>query len=372
VSDAQNQRAAAQQELAAAQDPPPAGANVIAADQAAETAAQDNLNAANQAVAQLTVTAPVAGTVAQILVPVGGYASPANPVATLAGSTETLTAQASPFQVETLDGKVGAKATVSLAVPGPPAPVAATLASIAPAADAATQETDVTFATPAALQSNAPVSIDIDLSQPAGPTVPADAIVDANGKAGVYVLTGVINPRSLGVKLPANVPAGTEVGKATFTAVSTGVTQDGVTQVLSGLTAGQTVVTTGQSDLASLSGSHEVAILPTSSPATNKSPSGATKPKGPGSKPKGPGHGRKSGHKRKAVRKVDVTVVALHGNRLTVSTPIGDKTFPIPAGVTIAERGKRVPLSELHHGEVLQVTLARKNGKLTVTSAAIQ
>ena len=374
VTDAQQQLHAAQAELANAQNPPAASSSVITADRAAVNAAQDNLNAANQAVAQLTVTAPVAGTVAQILVPVGGYASPNNPIATFAGSTETVTAQASPLQVTTLDGKIGAHATVSVAVPDPTSQVAATLTAIAPSVDATTQQTQVTFATNGSLQSNAPVTITVELTQPSGPTAPVDAIVNVGGQTGLYVLSGVLNPAALGVKLPANVPAGTEVGRATFTPITAGITEGATTQVLSGITAGQTIVTTGQSDLTALTGPQEVAILPTNTAKpTATTPSKPTEPTKSTSSPTTTPVAQTTPKAGKAAGAgIDVTVVAVHGSSLTVSTPIGQRTFTVPAGFTVTHDGKAVPLDQLRAGDVLKVTFAKVNGKRTPTSATLQ
>lgn len=368
VTDAQSQLSAAQAELANAQNPAPASSSVITADQAAVNAAQDNLNAANQADAQLTVTAPVAGTVAQILVPVGGYAGPNDPVATLAGSTETVTAQASPLQVATLDGKLGATATVSIAVPDPTSSVAATLTAIAPSVDATTQQTQLTFAADGSLQSNAPVTVTVELPQPSAPTVPADAIVNLDGQTGVYVLSDVLNPAALGVKLPAKVPAGTEVGRATFTPITTGITENGTTQVLTGIAAGATVVTSGQSDLTALNAPQEVAILPTkAAKPTATTPTKAT------SSPTTTPAAKTTPKAAKAGRAgIDVTVVAVHGSSLTVSTPIGQKTLTVPASFTITDNGKAIPLDQLRAGEVLKVTFAKVNGKRTPTSAALQ
>lgn len=366
---AEAQLAQAQSALAQAQSPRPQPSNVIAADQAAVNAAQDNLDAANQALAQLTVTSPIAGTVAQILVPVGGYAGPANPIATLAGSTETVTVQASPLQVSTLEHRTGAHAAVSLAVPDPTTQVSATLTAIGASADAATQQTPVTFAVDGSLEPNAPVTVTVELPQPPGPAVPGDAVVTVNGRRGVYVLTGILHPTSLGIKLPANVPTGTEVGRATFTPVTTGITEQGTTQVLAGLTAGETVVTTGQSDLTTLRGSQEVAILPTgqsgrASPATGHTKRASPARTSPASRAPKSGQGNRGG--------IDVTVVAVHGSRLTVSTPIGKRTFTVPAGFRITHDGKPVALNQLRAGDLLKVTFAKVNGKRVPASAVLQ
>ena len=332
------------------------GQNVTAGQAVAQVSATQAAGA-KQAAVQLTVTAPVAGTIGQILVPVGGYASPTNPIATLTGSTDTLTAQATPFQVSTLDGRIGAKSTASLAVPGATHGVKATLTSIAPIANATTQQTAVTFSTTTALQFGAPVSITVELPQPRRPVVPADAVVDAAGKEGVYVATDIVSPTALGVKLPANVPAGTSLGRATFTPVTTGVTENGSTQVLSGLRAGQTVVTTGQSNLTGLSGAQRVAILGTGA-ASSRSKSATA------------AGGSKAA--ARAASGIDVTLVAIHGSTLTVSTPIGQKSFTVPAGFSITRDGTPIQPSQLHAGDVLKVTFKRTNGKPTPVSAVLQ
>jgi len=174
---------------------------------------------------------------------------------------------------------------------------------------------------------------------------------------GVYVVTGILNPSVLGAKLPRSVPAGTELGTATFTAITTGATVSGKTQVVSGATTGETIVTTGQSTLTSRAGPQKVAILASVRTSTTKKTS--TK-------------GSKKSTKKAASSGVDVTIVSLHGSRVTVTTPIGKKTFTIPHGLTITRDGKRVPLHELHAGDVIKVTLGRKDGKRTITSAKLQ
>ena len=363
VTEAQSQLTAAQQALSAAENPAGASPGVIQGDQAAVSAAQDNLTAANQAVTQLTVTSPVAGAVAQILVPVGGYASPTTPIATLAGDTETLTAQASPMATAMLAGKVGAVATAALAIPGAMSAVTATLSSVAPSADPTTQQTAVSFVTGAALQSNAPVTITVDLPQPSSPAVPSDAVVTDGAQQGIYVVTGILNPTALGVKLPSSVPKGTELGTATFTPVTTGASVNGTTQIISRATSGETIVVTGQTTLSSRSGPQKVAIL-ASATSTTKKPSakGSAKPK---KKSKG-----STKPKKKAA--IKVTIVSLHGTKVTVSTPIGKKAFTIPHGLTITKDGKPVPIDELHAGDVIDITLGKKDGKHTITSAKLQ
>ena len=349
---------AAQQALSSLERPQPASGQAVTADEAAVSAAQNNLSAADQAVGQLTVRAPVAGTIAQILVPVGGYAAPTTPIASLAGATETVTAQASPNQVMTLQGHTGARAAVSLSVPGAHSNANATLTQIAPSANANTQQTTVTFATTAALQPGAPVDIAVQLPNRRGPVVPSDAIIESGGHEGVYVLTNVLNPAALGIKLPAGTPVGVEVGRATFKPVKTGISANGTTRILSGLSTGETVVTTGQTDL-SASKPERVAILPTGTSKKAKAPAtGISTAKHPGASPAGKG--------------IDVTIVAVHGSMLTVSTPIGNKTFTVPAGFSVTHAGKPIALSQLHAGDVLKVTLARVNGKLTPTAASLQ
>lgn len=305
-----------------------------------------------------TVTAPVTGTIAQILVPVGGDAGPTSPIATLVGATETLTAQASPMAVNTLDGHVGAKGTATLAIPGETSHIAATLSAIAPTADATTQQTAVEFTTSSALEAGAPVNVTVNLPQPRGPVVPASAIVEVAGQQGVYVVTGSVDATALGIKLPAGTPAGVAVGKATFTPVQVGISQRGRTQVLSGLHAGQTIATTGQTDLISGSKSQRVAILPNG--GARSATSSSSKRTASGSQ------------SSSAVTEIDVTVVSLSGRALTVSTPIGQKRLTVPGDFKLTQSDKPVPLSRLRAGDVLKVTFSRASGKLVPISAALQ
>lgn len=358
VTEAQSELSAAKTELGTAESPPAASADEISADEAAVTAAQDSLDAADQAVSDLTVTAPVAGTVAQILVPVGGSAGPTAPVASLTGSLETITAQASPAQVETLDGRIGAAATVSLAVPNPTSTVSASLTSIAPSASTTTQQTAVTLTSSAALEADAPVEVTVSLPQPKGPAVPADAVVTVGGQQGVFVLSNLLDPAVLGATLPAGIPSGVQVGSAVFTPVAVGVTQGSQTQVIKGLSIGQDIVTTGQTTLAGLSGSQKVAVLPT--PASGSASAQASSSASAHASAAGSG------------QTIDVTVVSLKGSSLTVSTSIGQKTVTVPSGFTVTANGKPMPVSQLRPGDVLKITLGKTNGKPSITSAVLQ
>lgn len=67
-----------------------------------------------------------------------------------------------------------------------------------------------------------------------------------------------------------------------------------------------------------------------------------------------------------------VTVVSVHGNTLTVSTPLGTKTFTVPTSFHLTQDGKPIPLSQLKPGDVLKVAFTTTDGKLTPTSAALQ
>jgi multidrug efflux pump subunit AcrA (membrane-fusion protein) len=261
VTAAQRQLRSAQRALSASQHPPAASSNQVSAAQSAVSAAQSGVDAANAAMNQLTVTAPAGGTVAAVMQRVGDYATPGQPIAQLAGDADVITAQVPPMVARQLTGQIGAAASVRLAIPDPPPAVAAHLSFVAPAADLTTQQTTVTMAAPAGtLIPGQPVTATIRVPLGRQTTVPSNAISYVNGVAGVYALTGVLDPSRLGINLPPSVPAGSLVATAAFTPVSVLATVGGRSAIRGALPTGAQVVTTGQT---SLSSGQRVAVLPT-------------------------------------------------------------------------------------------------------------
>jgi multidrug efflux pump subunit AcrA (membrane-fusion protein) len=260
VAAAQRQLASAQRYLSAVQHPPAAPGSQVSAAQSAVDAAQSGLDAADAAVAQLTITAPDSGTVAVVNQRAGDYASPGTPLARMAGSATIVTANVPPMVAHQLTGHIGADASIRLAIPDPPAPVTAHLSFVAPAADPQTQQTSVTLTAAAgALTPGEPVTATIRVSLGRQVTVPSSAVSYVDGSAGVYALTGVLDPDRLGISLPPTIPAGTRIGTATFTPVTVVATVDGRSAIRSALPTGAQIVTTGQT---SLSSGQRVAVLP--------------------------------------------------------------------------------------------------------------
>jgi HAE1 family hydrophobic/amphiphilic exporter-1 len=218
VAAAQRQLASAQRYLSSVQHPPAAPGSQVSAAQSAVDAAQSGLDAADAGVAQLTITAPYSGTVAVVNQRVGDYASPGTPLARMAGSATIVTANVPPMVAHQLTGHTGTDASIRLAIPDPPAPVTAHLSFVAPAADPQTQQTSVTLTAAAgALTPGEPVTATIHVSLGRQVTVPSSAVSYVDGSAGVYALTGVLDPDRLGISLPPTIPAGARIGTATFT-----------------------------------------------------------------------------------------------------------------------------------------------------------
>ena len=199
--------------------------------------------------------------------------------------------------------------------------------------------------------------------------MPSDTIATSSGHQGVYVVNEVIDVSALGVKLPKQVPAGTGIGSARFTPIKTGISEHGETQVLSGLRAGETIVTTGQTSLTPTSTRQRVAILPANPSRATPTPKTTTTSR-PASSGTGAGNGAL--RSRVATSGLAVTVVSVHGSTLTVSTPIGNRSFTAPSGFEITHDGNVISLDRLHAGDKLKVTLKRVNGKLRPSTALLR
>jgi multidrug efflux pump subunit AcrA (membrane-fusion protein) len=261
VATARRQLQSAQRALSTAQHPPGASSTQVSAAQSAVNAAQSGVDAASAAMNQLTVTAPVGGTVAEVLQRAGDYATPGQPIAQLAGDAGVVTAQVPPMIALQLIGHIGATASVRLAVPAPPPAVTAHLGFVAPAADLMTQQTTVTLSVPAGtLTPGQPVTATIRVPLGRQTTVPSNAISYVDGVAGVYALTGVLDPSRLGISPPAAVPAGSRIASATFTPVTVLATVGGRSAIRGALPTGAQIVTTGQT---SISTGQRVAVLAT-------------------------------------------------------------------------------------------------------------
>ena len=260
VTAAQRQLGSAERYLAAVQNPSAAPSSQVSAAQSAVDAAQSGVDAADTALGELKVTSPASGVVAEVDARAGDAVSPAAPVARLAGSSSVVTARVAPMVAAQLAGHVGARASISLAVPSPPTAVKAHLGFVAPAADLQTQQTEVTLsADGGSLTPGAPVTATINVPLGRRLTVAASAISYVNGAAGVYVLTGLLDPTVLGIALPATVPAGSQIGTATFTRVTVLATVNGRSAIRGALPSGAQIITSGQT---SLSTGQRVAVLP--------------------------------------------------------------------------------------------------------------
>jgi multidrug efflux pump subunit AcrA (membrane-fusion protein) len=223
-----------------------------------------------------TVTAPFAGKITALTVVEGSPVSAGTVLVTVSGDGLEARAAASPTQAAQLAGHTGAAATVRSAVPGG-ATTSAVLSSIAPTANAATQQTAVVVNLSDAAgpwKPGDPVVVDVGWPDGKGVVVPPDAVVYADGKPAVFVVTDQIDPTRLGINLPANLPPGLLVGRVKLTPVELGGRNGGSQEVEKGLADGAVVVTRGQTNLID---GVRVAILDSSSspsPKPSASPTG--------------------------------------------------------------------------------------------------
>lgn len=264
VAAAQRHLKSAQRALSTAQHPPAASSNQVSAAQSAVSAAQSGLDAAGAAMSQLAVVAPASGKVAAVNERVGDYATPGQPIAQLAGSASIVTAQVPPMVAQRLTGRIGATASIRLAIPDPPPAVGGRVSFVSPAADLQTQQTQITLTAPSGtFTPGQPVSATIRVPLGRQTTVPSGAISYVDGVAGVYALTAVLDPARLGISLPSSVPSGTRIATATFTAVIVLATVGSRSAIRAALPVGTQIVTTGAT---SLSSGQRVAVLPASTP----------------------------------------------------------------------------------------------------------
>lgn len=199
----------------------------------------------------VTVAAPFDGRVTDLSVVAGSSVSASTVIATVSGDGLEVRADAGPAQAAELAKATGARASVRPAIPGTTTQAAATVSRLAPAANAATGQTPVvlTFTGDAsAFKPGDPVTVDVHLPAGEGIVVPADAVVYPDGRPTVFVVQGQLDPASLGVRLPANLPSGVTVGRVRSTPVELGV-RAGDEQQVTGVEAGAVVVATGQSNL---------------------------------------------------------------------------------------------------------------------------
>ena len=198
-----------------------------------------------------TVTAPFAGKITQLTVVEGSPVAAGTVLATVSGDGLEARTAASPAQATQLTGHTGAAATVRSAVPNGPT-ASATVSSIAPTANATTQQTAVVLTMsdgPGQLKPGDPVVVDVGWPSGRGVVVPADAVVYADGKPAVFVVSDPIDPSQLGINLPANLPPGLLVGRVKLTPVELGGRNGDDQAVRKGVTDGAVVVTRGQTNL---------------------------------------------------------------------------------------------------------------------------
>ena len=176
------------------------------------------------------VIAPVSGTLISLSAAENGYVSPSMPVAVIDGA-EQMKVQVSVS--ESLVPKLAIGDAVDVSVSAADQHFTGTIRSAEQAANMQTKLYTVTISVPAevsGLMSGmfADVTFHTDTSANTV-VVPTEAIMTSNGTQYVFVV---------------------EDGTAKYVEVTTGLTGAGVTEVLSGLTPGQQLVTVGQSYLA--------------------------------------------------------------------------------------------------------------------------
>ena len=175
------------------------------------------------------IIAPISGTLLSLSATEGGYVSNAMPVATIDGADQMkITVSVSEALVPKLT--IGDKASVTVSAAGKS--FDATIRAVEQAANMQTQLYTVTMAVPAdvtGLLSGmfADVTFHTDRADNVV-VVPTEAILTGGQEQHVYIVDG---------------------SAAKYVPVTTGLTGDGVTQITSGLTGGELLVTVGQSYL---------------------------------------------------------------------------------------------------------------------------
>jgi RND family efflux transporter MFP subunit len=240
----------AEDALATAEDPPPAGPEQVAAATAAVTAAEQAVAAAERAAAGLVVTAPLDGTVTQVAAAVGQVVAPGTVLAVVQASSLQLQAVVSPAVADDLTGVIGASARVVETGPGAAAATTGTVRAVTPTGSGTTQAfsalVEIAEAAPG-LRPGDPATATVPLRAVAvtdgGFEVPAEAVVHPDGEPVVFVAT----PGPAG---DVELPAGAVVATVRRTPVDVGAQTAVTVEVLSGLSAGDQVVVTGQTYLA--------------------------------------------------------------------------------------------------------------------------
>lgn len=218
-------------------------------------------------IAQGSLAAPFAGTVASLSVVVGAEVSPGTTVLTLDSTSLGLQAPVSQSSVSLV--RVGERATASLL--GASSSLPMTVSSVSPSESTSSLTFDVTLLpvspAPAWLHPGEAATVSIVISSKAGAVlVPASAIVSINGIPQVFVVNTSASPHT-----PAGAgaekahkhnehkkhahkkhegAAGAGAGTVSLVDVSPSVS-DGSTTEVSGLSAGAEVVVSGQTYLAS-------------------------------------------------------------------------------------------------------------------------
>lgn len=257
---AKRQLSSAQSYLDAVKHPASAPQDQVDAASSAVTAAQDAVNATAEALDQLTVRAPADGTVTDITAQVGQTVTPTTPIAEISGSASTVTAVVSPQVAHQLRSADQPKASVRLAVSTGGHTAHGHVSYVAAAADPQTHQTDITIDIHGGnFAPGDPVHITVDLPLGRQTVVPSQSVVYDGGKAGVYVLTGILDPARIGVTLPASVPRGTRVATVVFTPVTVLAVDGNQTAVDAHLSGESQIVTTGQT---SVTDHARVGVLP--------------------------------------------------------------------------------------------------------------
>ena len=172
------------------------------------------------------VVAPASGTLASLTAVEGGFVSANYPVAVISGAEQM---KVTVYVSETLVPKLAIGHTTHVSIASAGAEFAGVIRSIEQSANMQTKLYAVVISVPAeteGLVSGMSATVTFFTETAAGAlAIPSEAILTANGEQYVFVV---------------------ENGAAVRTAITTGLTGNGVTAVLSGLTVGQQLVVVGQ------------------------------------------------------------------------------------------------------------------------------
>lgn len=175
---------------------------------------------------QGNVIAPASGTLASISAVEGGFVSASYPVAVISGAEQM---KVTVYVSEALMPKLAVGDAAQVALTAANIAFTGAIRTINRTANIQTKLYSVVIGVPSDIEGLASgmfadVTFHTDTSAGAI-VVPSEAIMTSNGEQYVYVV---------------------EDGRAKYAAVITGITGDGVSEVLTGLSAGQTLVTVGQ------------------------------------------------------------------------------------------------------------------------------